>query len=188
MLRPNQGCSHCVRSIPLNIAQKRLLKKRIDIIGNYTSFSVKALLQCQKCKYIWRAVPDQIFHISGCPICNASKNEKLTFKYLKEILKNITIKYQHSVKYATKRRFVIDCAFETNNKQYYIEYNGIQHYKPIKFFGGKKRFKEQILRDKKLRLYCKNNNIILIEIDGRKYTNNKIRTYLKDKLSFYNLI
>ena len=104
------------------------------------------------------------------------------------MLKNITIEYQYSVKYDIKKRFIIDYAFKTKNKQYYVEYNGVQHYKPVKFFGGEKRFKKQKSRDENLMKYCINNNIILIEIDGRKYTDDKIKTYLKNKLSSYNLI
>ena len=187
LLRPGAGCRHCSIIIPLNIAKKRLSKKKIDIL-QYISFSEKALLRCEKCQYIWKASPDQIFHTSGCPVCNARKNEKLTLKYLKEMLKNITIEYQYSVKYDIKKRFIIDYAFKTKNKQYYVEYNGVQHYKPVKFFGGEKRFKKQKSRDENLMKYCINNNIILIEIDGRKYTDDKIKTYLKNKLSSYNLI
>ena len=114
LLRPGAGCRHCSIIIPLNIAKKRLSKKKIDIL-QYISFSEKALLRCEKCQYIWKASPDQIFHTSGCPVCNARKNEKLTLKYLKEMLKNITIEYQYSVKYDIKKRFIIDYAFKTKN-------------------------------------------------------------------------
>ena len=50
-----------------------------------------------------------------------------------------------------------------------IEYNGIQHYIPVEYFGGKLKFERQLQRDNYIRNYCKNNNIKLIEI---KYTEN----------------
>ena len=45
-----------------------------------------------------------------------------------------------------------------------IEYQGIQHFQPITFFGGEQRFLKQNERDNKKRLYCKEHNIKLIEI------------------------
>lgn len=45
-----------------------------------------------------------------------------------------------------------------------IEYQGEQHFEPIKFFGGDKKFDRQQLNDNAKREYCKNKNINLIEI------------------------
>ena len=44
------------------------------------------------------------------------------------------------------------------------------------------RFARQQKRDKYLREYCQENNIILLEIDGRSYYGDKIKTYLQSKL------
>ena len=46
----------------------------------------------------------------------------------------------------------------------FIEYNGGQHYFPIKWFGGESAFIKQQKRDNDLRDYCTMNNIRLIEI------------------------
>ena len=48
---------------------------------------------------------------------------------------------------------------------YLIECQGEQHYKPVNFFGGVKRFERQQKYDAMKRDYAKNNNMILIEID-----------------------
>ena len=45
-----------------------------------------------------------------------------------------------------------------------IEYQGEQHYKPRKKFGGEEGFKNTVIRDNIKKQYCKNNNIKLIEI------------------------
>ena len=50
-----------------------------------------------------------------------------------------------------------------DGKIIYIEYNGIQHYKPVEFFGGEEKFRKQVERDNNLRQYCKENNIRLLE-------------------------
>lgn len=45
-----------------------------------------------------------------------------------------------------------------------IEYDGLQHFKSIEHFGGKKGLKETQKRDKIKDEYCKNNNIRLLRI------------------------
>ena len=45
-----------------------------------------------------------------------------------------------------------------------IEYQGTQHDKPIKFFGGEKGFEENQKRDDRKKQLCKKNNIKLIEV------------------------
>ena len=45
-----------------------------------------------------------------------------------------------------------------------IEYNGIQHYEPVEYFGGERQFKIQQEHDKRKRKYAEDNKINLIEI------------------------
>ena len=66
-----------------------------------------------------------------------------------------------------KWRLYADFYLNVNNKEYIIEYNGIQHYRPVERFGGEKTFKHQLERDQALKDYCKYNDINYIEI---KYT------------------
>lgn len=44
-----------------------------------------------------------------------------------------------------------------------IEYQGKQHYEPVKLFGGEEQFKERLILDEKKRTLCKDNGITLIE-------------------------
>jgi len=68
-----------------------------------------------------------------------------------------------------------------------IEYQGEQHFFPVKIFGGPERFKENQRRDKEKRKACKKNGIILIEIDYDKWDGSrdtvieKIEQELKSK-------
>ena len=55
------------------------------------------------------------------------------------------------------------------SKNLIVEYNGAQHYKPVKLFGGAKTFHKQQERDKNVREYCKVNNIKLLEISYLQY-------------------
>ena len=45
-----------------------------------------------------------------------------------------------------------------------IEYDGIQHFEPVKLFGGKDEFKKTQIKDKIKTEYCIKNNIQLIRI------------------------
>ena len=69
-----------------------------------------------------------------------------------------------------------------------IEYNGVQHYRPVLFgnsnvSSAKLNFKRQKLRDKQLREYCSKNSIRVIEIDGRKYAFSSLKKYLEGHLN-----
>jgi len=117
------------------------------------------------------------------------KNENKTFKFLNELLTPIAVEREvrlnkviidagEIIRYYT----LIDFAFTLNGQLFYCEFNGQQHYKPVKKWAGKEGFRKQQIRDEWLRSYCKSNNIHLIEIDGRKIRGKKIKAYLKRNL------
>ena len=58
-----------------------------------------------------------------------------------------------------------------------IEYDGKQHFQPIKFFGGIKSFKELIIKDEIKNRFCQENNISLLRIS---YRDNIIETLEKN--------
>ena len=103
---------------------------------------------------------------AGCPKCYRSHGETKIAKLLSE--KNVIYKEQHKV-HSNNRIYKIDFYIEYNNKKYAIEYNGIQHYEPVDYFGGEEKFISQQQRDFELKIYCQNNNIKLFEI---KYDSN----------------
>ena len=113
-------------------------------------------------------------------------NEDHTYEYLQELLPNIKIKKQKTIVgpivldgEIIQTRVCIDFYFVKDNKEYYVEYNGRQHYESVKRFGGKKAFTKRQKRDEWVRRYCRDNNYILIEIDGREFINEGIKEYLK---------
>ena len=61
---------------------------------------------------------------------------------------------------------MIDFRIELNNKEYWIEYNGEQHYHYIPFFheNTQRTFSEQIQRDLSIRNYALENGIEFLEI------------------------
>lgn len=132
----------------------------------------------------------------NCPLCKYFKNERKTHEYLKELLSVDFKKERIYVKGARKlkKKFIIpDTAFTINNQKYIVEYDGIQHYQPVKWgkmskYKQNKNFEQQKLRDAWLKRYCKRNSIILINIDGRKYKDEKIKEILIKKFKKFGLL
>ena len=108
------------------------------------------------------------------------KNEETLFRNLKLLLspKNITpIKWHKNEKLKNQH---LDIYFEINKKKYGIEYQGAQHFKPIKFFGGKKALNRRIKLDRLKKFRCSRANINLITFNYNEPIDKKaIETKLK---------
>jgi len=157
---------------------------RIIVIGTYVSNSYKILFKCNKCQHEWLSSAGGILKGRGCPICNLNKGETLINNILVKL--NINFKPQYIIKNlkTTKNGVpIFDFAiFDENNKlNTIIEYDGKQHFKSVKAWGGEKRLIKQQKVDDFKNKYCIENNIKLIRI---KYTELKnINTdYIKNKL------
>ena len=70
-----------------------------------------------------------------------------------------------------KNIFPLPFDFYIPHKDICIEYDGEQHYKPIEYFGGVKKFKRLKRNDNIKNKYCKENNIKLIRIKYSQYKN-----------------
>ena len=73
----------------------------------------------------------------------------------------------------------IDFVIIYNGVIFWIEYNGKQHYKQYDVFQTFERFKLQVLRDLWVKKYCKENNVIFIEIPYIYYSTKKIQDLLQ---------
>lgn len=85
-------------------------------------------------------------------------NNNLSYKY-RDLLKNYPIQGREENSHVE-----IDFTLTYENKIIWIEYNGIQHYKLCRFFHTEDDFMKQQKRDNNVRKYCKENDILLIEI------------------------
>lgn len=133
---------------------------------NYITAVKKVEIICPKHGSFWMT-PNK--HLAGenCPKCAQSKGEYFIENILKILNLSYLPQYTISVNSELRTLFKIDFVIKLD-KIYLIEYNGIQHYKPCDYFGGKEKFKEQQLRDQELRTFVQNNsNYQLLEIDYR---------------------
>jgi len=118
-------------------------------------------------------VQESLSHLRGhgCPKCNNSKGEIL----IDIFLKNKNIKYEVQKTFEDLKRIQnLYFDFYLTEHNVCIEYDGIQHFKPIKKFGGINRFLIVKEIDKIKNDWCFKNNIQLIRFS---YKNNENYIY-----------
>lgn len=135
--------------------------EHVDYKDRYT----KVTITCPK-----HGVFDQVssYHLqgNGCQKCSNSKGERIIEDYLE--IYGISFESQKTFKECKSiRRLSFDFYLPDHNLL--IEYQGIQHYKPIKYFGGESQFKKQKKHDQIKRTFAKNNGFKLIEISYKDF-------------------
>lgn len=187
------GCPECANKDRIKKRKKTIedvkkqikeIDKDIEIIGEYKNSLSKTKFRCKKCKGIWETSTSSIINNkSGCPKCGSkSKGEKNIRKYCEK--NNIQYKEQYKIKDCKNKKVLpFDFALFSENKLIaLIEYQGIQHYKPVAFFGGEREFKQRKINDKIKKDYCEVKNILLIEVpywieDVDEYIDKHFRNY-----------
>lgn len=117
---------------------------------------------------IFKQRPDNHIHGYGCPLCFESLGENKIRIFLEK--NNIRFTYQKIFDDCIYRSY-LPFDFYLYDYNLCIEYDGEQHYNPIKFFGGDKQLKSQQKRDNIKTKYCIENNISLIRIKYSDYQN-----------------
>lgn len=175
-LSSNYGCPKCGKESTkekLRYSKEYFLQKAKEIHGdkydyskvNYVDLNTPVCIICPKHGEFIQKPNKHINRKQGCPKCAQSHGEEL----VENILNRYNIKHicQYKVKHKLEiydKDIILDFVLIYNGKTYAIEYNGIQHYQPIEFFGGEEQFKLQQIRDEVVRIICKQNNVNLLEI------------------------
>lgn len=127
----------------------------------YKNTDTKMKMKCKKCELIFHQSPDVHKRGRGCPNCKIPIGENIISTFLTK--NNIIFTTQQTfIKCVYKQKLHFDFYLPKHN--ICIEYDGIQHFKPINFFGGEESFKLQLLKDNTKTEYCKENNIRLVRI------------------------
>lgn len=177
---PCKKCDSEKRFLNVNI----LIENLREIHNNYYDYSKleytgrnkKVIIICPKHGEFEQQIHNHILG-SGCKKCSQSNGEKLISSIL--IDRNIEFKTEfkfNDCKYKTHLKF----DFYIPSKNLCIEFNGLQHYKVVQFFGGEEYYKEIIMRDKIKEEYCESKDIKLLII---KYTIERER--INDIISQY---
>lgn len=163
-------CPKCM--LELKVTQEVLLKRAVKTHGDRYDYSLVNYIDRNKkveiiCKKHGAFKQSLIAHVTGqgCPICKISKGEEMIRVWLKE--NNINFIPQHKFK-DCKRKKVLPFDFYLPELNICIEYDGIQHFKPISRFGGEKSFSITKETDEIKTDYCKKNKIKLIRFNFKE--------------------
>lgn len=182
-----RGCRKCYNAtIKLRDASNTIefIKKAKKIHGdrydytstNYNTAHVKIKIQCP-IHGMFIQTPHQHLRGEGCPRCKKSKGELSILKFLQE--NNIPFTEQKTFnECADKQKLQFDFYLPDHNTC--IEFDGIQHFKPIQAWGGNQELLNIQRRDRLKNDFCNKNNINLLRI---KY-NEKVESKLRDFFAF----
>ena len=133
-------------------------------LEKYIDADTPILIKHLTCGFEWKIKPNHSLRGVGCPRCISSKGERFVRTVLIEAKEEFIEQYKDS-KCSNIKPLPFDFAlFDDGELLCLIEYQGIQHYKPVEFFGGIEKFLVRVRNDNIKREFCKSSNIPLIEI------------------------
>lgn len=181
-LHQGRGCPKCAIEARRNhfaktrssfISEMEVIDPTIEIIGEYRNSKTKIKCGCSVCGNEWYSTPANLLVGRGCPNCTSSKGERQIAYWLRH----------YNVLYLREYRFA-DCThirplpfdFYIPELKTCIEYDGIQHYQPVRFgdtteIQAIENFESCKERDDIKNKYCKTNNIMLVRIPYWDYNN-----------------
>lgn len=180
------GCPKCSKNNPYNKLSKNTLKDDMNkihnnkyeyIIPDNVNAKSKIKIICPTHGEFIQKLGNHIHKKQGCPICSESIGEKIIASYLT----------QNNVIFIRQKTFD-DCInikklkfdFYLPEFNTIIEFDGLQHVKPILKFGGDNYFNYIKLCDKIKTEYCIKNGIKLIRIPYTEFKN--IEKIIKSEL------
>lgn len=142
-----QPCLCCTRKHSIRKTHSQFLAELKDLYGEeyepvekYISSDTPILIRHVTCGKIYKTKPHNLLTNKGghCPICKiVSKGEKAIIHFLEQ--NNINFEAQKRLEQLKKSPY----DFYLPDFNLLIEYQGKQHFEPVKRFGGEKTFKRQ---------------------------------------------
>ena len=126
----------------------------------------------------------------GCPYLTGYKGEE----YIKQYLQKNNISFNAQQKFSDllgTGNGQLSYDFSMPDEKYgyvLVEYNGIQHYEAVDYFGGEEQFKKQKEHDKRKRDYAKKHGYKLITVKYTYDTYESIAEYLDKELKKLGVI
>lgn len=161
----------------------KIYDNKLTVLSKYIKGKDRVDVKCNICNYKWSPISRILLH-RGCPKCNFSKGELLIYKILKEL--KIVFKEQYifdKLKTQDGGVPIFDFAIydNSNNIKSIIEYDGEQHFKAVKRWGGINRLIQQQKVDEFKNDFCKKSNIKMIRIPYTELKNIN-QNYIKNLL------
>ena len=179
-----RGCPNCaIISIGNNnkISQEAFIEKAIQIHGEnydyslvkYKLYTIKVVITCKKHGQFLQSPANHIKG-HGCPICKKSKGETQILNFL--INRDIEFTQEKIFKNCRDIR-PLPFDFYLPKYNLCIEYDGEQHFKPVKHWLGDEGLKDRQRKDTIKNQYCLKNNIDIIRIKFNENIENKLLSF-----------
>ena len=161
--------------------KEKFIEKAFNVHGNkydyslvnYKGSDIKIKIVCST-HGVFEQTPRHHLYDRGCPKCNFSKGELFIDNFLKE--KNILYYSQYSFK---ECRDILPLPFDFYLPDYNlcIEFDGIQHFEEVKYWGGIDYLNDVKKKDIIKNIYCSKNNIDLMRIKYNENIKNELNNY-----------
>lgn len=179
------GCPKCSHKMKMTTELFKqevfdLVADEYSVVGEYQNAHAKIEIRHNSCGTIYKTCRHSFLKGNRCPCCATSKGEEAISRWLD---KNI-ISYESQKTYKDligTGGGLLSYDFYLPNYNLLVEFNGIQHYKPVPHFGGEKTFENQKEHDRRKLEYANNNNIGLLSIRYSDYR--KIDEILQNKIN-----
>lgn len=163
------SCDKCAREIASNdkrLTREEIINKFKEVHGDkydyneveYKAYNIPVRIKCKEHGIFFQR-PYAHINGQGCPQCKQSLLEK---QVMNKLIENNIEFERFKIFDWLKDKKQLNLDFYLPQYKIGIECQGIQHFKPIDYFGGEKSFVNQLQRDKiKLEL-CEQNDVKLI--------------------------
>ena len=181
-LNHGHGCKECGNELRSEVQRTdyETIKNGIEkeegyelLTKEYKNNKQKLLVKCPK-GHTYPTTWNRFQQGLKCPICNIPKGEET----ISNLLKELNIEFVHD-QYIWQG-VLLRPDFFLPDFNLVIEFDGIQHFKPVEHFGGEEGFKKRQIKDKEKNDYCREHNIDILRIPYTEFEN--IEKIIKNKL------
>ena len=159
-----QRCKKCCRKEDRKKGLENFLGnlgEEYNLLSKYENNKEKVLIEHIRCGESYYVTPGNFNYGKRCPNC---KNNSIGELRVKSILEKRNIPFIQQYKFKDcKNKKQLPFDFYIPELNICIEYQGIQHYKVVDFFGEENFYKTKVNDNIKME-YCKNNKIKLITV------------------------
>lgn len=171
------GCSLCATNRQKGEAEYHELavERGYAYLGGYSGNVRKNVSWQCGAGHVWSARYDNIRQGKGCPLCLDSRSvEKIA-----ELLKSMQIPFEREKRFEScrlQRPLPFDFYFQVEEVELLCEFDGHQHFLPIKSWGGQKVLSETQRRDRIKSAWATKNGYRLIRVP---YTVEDVQEYVR---------
>ena len=144
--------------------------------------------ECPDCDYKFSTNGSLQSHISTCT--GEMKCSSGEYRVM-QVLDNMRIEYQHNTSHEVKSTSWLrwDFMIDYKNTKLFIEYNGLQHYEPVRFGGisderATENFRKQQIHDQIKTDYCTENDYPLLWISHKDNVEDSVRKFIVDNTNW----